>query len=462
MTPFLINEFTIGDQNYHSFTLLDNGNIFSTWQSYGQNGVQNKEDIYACIYNINGEKIKNEFLVSDSFNVSDIDPKCTKLHNGNVLITWQRGYSAGPIIAKIYNPEGNLIKDEYIVNDTIYNSLAIGRSAVCLGLNNGNYIIAYSYYGTYDSIRVAIFNSLNQLIKSFKFNRNSVTDLRLSELNNGKSVIVYDNYDQNGEGVFYRIFDTLSISEEMQANIEFLDDQNEPDILSLTNGDFIISWINDIFDSTYTHLRIFNSNGVPISDEIKAKYEIGIFNTTRLVQHTDTKFLMIYSNADSWNGTKLYCKELFLNGQTSIDDFPIFLFDKSFYGYEIQKFNNNFLFFSFESLDVSGIGIYGVAISSVLTSIESENPINSYTLLQNYPNPFNPKTIINYTLSKSSPVQLIVYNILGKTVEVLTDEFKINGNYSIVFDASNLPSGTYFYQLRTDEFIQSKKMLLIK
>jgi 3',5'-cyclic AMP phosphodiesterase CpdA len=98
----------------------------------------------------------------------------------------------------------------------------------------------------------------------------------------------------------------------------------------------------------------------------------------------------------------------------------------------------------------------------------NSNPAN-YELAQNYPNPFNPSTLINYQLPKDGFVTLKAYDVLGKEIKTLVNEFKTKGSYNISFDGSNLASGVYFYQLRvigvsgsSNNFLSTKKMLLIK
>ncbi len=88
--------------------------------------------------------------------------------------------------------------------------------------------------------------------------------------------------------------------------------------------------------------------------------------------------------------------------------------------------------------------------------------VNSYQLENNYPNPFNPATKITYNLPKSSIVTLKVYDILGKEVITLVKETQSAGKHIVEFNGSNLPSGVYFYMLRTDDFTQVKKMVLLK
>jgi hypothetical protein len=86
----------------------------------------------------------------------------------------------------------------------------------------------------------------------------------------------------------------------------------------------------------------------------------------------------------------------------------------------------------------------------------------SFELSQNYPNPFNPTTKINFTLAKTSNVRLTVYNVLGQKVMTLVDSRISAGPQSVVFDASKLTSGVYFYCLDTGSFSSVKKMLLLK
>ncbi len=94
--------------------------------------------------------------------------------------------------------------------------------------------------------------------------------------------------------------------------------------------------------------------------------------------------------------------------------------------------------------------------------VEDEFTPTSYFLEQNYPNPFNPSTKINYGLKESGFVSLKVYNILGTEVATLVNEYKPAGNYKVDFDASQLASGVYIYSLKTNNFVQTRKMILEK
>jgi aminopeptidase N len=101
-----------------------------------------------------------------------------------------------------------------------------------------------------------------------------------------------------------------------------------------------------------------------------------------------------------------------------------------------------------------------------LTEAEDVNLQPVYGLEQNYPNPFNPATRIQYTISSRQFVSLKVYGVLGNLIETLINEEIPAGTYEITWNAasggSQLPSGVYFYQLKTGDFIQTKKMILLR
>lgn len=87
---------------------------------------------------------------------------------------------------------------------------------------------------------------------------------------------------------------------------------------------------------------------------------------------------------------------------------------------------------------------------------------NTYTLYQNYPNPFNPVTKIKYGVPKNGYIKLTVYDELGKEVQIVDEGYKSATTYEAVFDATNLPSGVYYYKLESESFTDTKKMVIIK
>ncbi|MFA7289275.1 MAG: CotH kinase family protein [Melioribacteraceae bacterium] len=102
-------------------------------------------------------------------------------------------------------------------------------------------------------------------------------------------------------------------------------------------------------------------------------------------------------------------------------------------------------------------------IESTTVDVKDEELIpTKFALQQNFPNPFNPTSTISYSLPKQAYINLTVYNILGKEVMNLVDETKGPGEYKVMFDASDLSSGIYFYTLNAGEITITKKMILVK
>ncbi|MFA5011785.1 MAG: YCF48-related protein [Ignavibacteria bacterium] len=96
-----------------------------------------------------------------------------------------------------------------------------------------------------------------------------------------------------------------------------------------------------------------------------------------------------------------------------------------------------------------------------ITQTGSEIP-QDYSVSQNYPNPFNPTTKINFSLPKQGLVTIKVYDLLGKEIETLVNEVKSAGKYTVDFNGSKLSSGVYFYRIQANDFVDVKRMMLVK
>jgi len=126
------------------------------------------------------------------------------------------------------------------------------------------------------------------------------------------------------------------------------------------------------------------------------------------------------------------------------------------YSYIDNTVETGTFFYRLKQIDFLGTYEYSDEIE-----VEVNGPL-TFELGQNYPNPFNPSTNINYSIPESGIVKLAIYNMLGEEVDVLVDGMVEAGFYEVSFDASNLPSGAYFYRLQSDKLNQVKKMLLLK
>ncbi|MBT8380647.1 MAG: T9SS type A sorting domain-containing protein [Ignavibacteria bacterium] len=121
----------------------------------------------------------------------------------------------------------------------------------------------------------------------------------------------------------------------------------------------------------------------------------------------------------------------------------------------LSGINSSRLYYRLKQLDFDGSFEYSKIVEAVVAPID-------FALSQNYPNPFNPVTIINYQLPAKIFVSLKIYDVLGNEIAALVNEEKPPGKYEVEFDATNLTSGTYFYKLQAGNFVETKKMILLR
>jgi len=116
----------------------------------------------------------------------------------------------------------------------------------------------------------------------------------------------------------------------------------------------------------------------------------------------------------------------------------------------------NQIYYRLKQVDFDGTYSYSDVVN-VTYDVPAE-----FVLNQNYPNPFNPSTTISYFVPKESFVSIKIYDFLGREVTTLVSEMKSTGSYELAFDASNIPSGTYFYVMTSESYSNTKKMVLLK
>jgi hypothetical protein len=119
-----------------------------------------------------------------------------------------------------------------------------------------------------------------------------------------------------------------------------------------------------------------------------------------------------------------------------------------------------------QSIRLTGAIINGVKYGTIVGVKKDQQNPEEFFLSQNFPNPFNPSTQIQYAILQRSKVVLGIFNILGREVGTLVDEFQEAGSYTVPFSGRGLASGVYFYRLHAtgadQQFVQTKKLLLLR
>ena len=247
----------------------------------------------------------------------------------------------------------------------------------------------------------------NNSTKKFNYLKSPMTEYQ--EANNGKLIIIWDIYDQG-------IIPNVSCFNNYFANCLNLLNQN--------NHPALIWGPNPLFGAT--HYKIYRAESYGPS-----------------------------GNPESLNYSLIATVE---SNTFKYTDFDVLINENSFFQYYYikgYKFKNNTYSSRTNIVNVQG-SIYKKNLDY------NENIKNIIYLKQNYPNPFNPLTKITYSVDNTTFVQLKIFNAIGKDISLLVNEKKNKGIYEVEFDASDLASGIYFYQLKTNNLILTKKMLVLK
>lgn len=237
---------------------------------------------------------------------------------------------------------------------------------------------------------------------------------------------------------------------------------------------FISSWernnsIPDIVFRSANNQTIFVYDGA--TKQLKYSYSdpdtTSFFTNAQLFQHPiDVNNDGIYEIISSKNIYNPYSFKLKVidgaNGQTLyLNTFSGFI--GGTYLYDIDGDGYTEICFYLSNNNSSIIKLIVLSTTSNYVGIKnSDSEVGSFELKQNYPNPFNPNTKIEYTLSKTADVRLIIYDISGKEITSIINENQKAGTYVRDLNGSNLSTGTYFYQLLVNGVPETKKMILIK
>lgn len=230
-------------------------------------------------------------------------------------------------------------------------------------------------------------------------------------------------------------FDTLSVdSIDYKFNATIFEAEN----ISCLGGEYYIyGWI---FPDSLMESVVDPEDTTPMFPYRKLYRRYNVNNDDSLYYQNDTLFIHYRPKTTNYNDSYF-----------SID-------------YVIEK-NHGLEYYS-KHYSYHGTGFvesYQKTGAALISSISKNKEFPTENILnQNYPNPFNPSTTISYSLPKVGFVQLKVYDLLGREVAILVNKEQVKGNYKINFDASHLTSGIYFYKLQTGNFIETKKLILLR
>ena len=347
---------------------------------------------------------------------TDLNNGWTVGENGVIL----QSTNGGASWSEYNSPTNSFLREVQFPSQSI--GYIVGENGVILKYsNNSNYIHVLDPNGgeviTTGSSYYILWNSQNVIDVKIEYSTDNGINW-ISIINSLPSTGIYD----------WAVPNVLT----SQGRIK-ITDITDPNIFDISDGPFTIQ--------SSKVITVLTPNG---GEELEggSNYEITWSSTD--VEYVNIEYSI--NNGASWNlivdsvqSTGIYIWEvpniLTVQGRVKISDHTLL----SIYDVSDNPFRINYV------LDVS-----------------DPNSELNYRLKQNYPNPFNPTTRIDYSLPEFSYVNLIVYDVLGRMLNTLVSDYKSAGDYSVDFNASNLPSGIYFYQIITPSYSSIKKMILMK
>lgn len=236
--------------------------------------------------------------------------------------------------------------------------------------------------------------------------------------------------------------------------------QNDVSAYCVYKGDGTSVNVTNITDGHTYYALVFNTNGSSVysssaTNNAVLPVELISFSaytnnkTVNLSWRTATEVnnygfeILRSAQNDKWE------KIGFVNGHGNSNSPKNYSFTDEPYGGKVFKYR-------LKQIDFDGAFEYSDEVTAVFEDV------TTFELEQNYPNPFNPSTKISYTIPQRSNVKLRVYNMLAQLEAELVNDSQEAGHYQVIFNGSNLPSGTYFYKLEAGKFVQVKKFLLVK
>ena len=416
----------------------------------------------------NGDDVAYDVAVDDSFNVyitgfvtlTGTDMYLAKFNSGGVY-QWGRFYGGTKNLDdKAYAIQIDDLDNIYIGGYTKNNGTRADFTAIKYNRITGDELWAGKYDGPlhFDDVAVCmVLSESGHLYLSGSGNRDSSGDT--------EDFLTVKVNTENGDTIWVRSFNgsggktdkVYAITVDKQENTYitgFVTAANNMDHHALNQNFMTIKYSpegNMLWNTSYdTNFNNEIAKGLCLSSSGDYLFVTG---STRKGNDPDSQDIATVKY-DALSGEQLQVSIIKGSGNGE-DDATSILLDTSDNTYLAgnMKTNNR-------DLDIIAVKYQGGNLIEVKNI--STNVPNNFTLYQNYPNPFNPSTTIKFDVVKQGPVNLVIYDILGRQVDILVNENMRPGSYEVNYSSAKLSSGVYFYKMTADSYRDVKKMILIK
>ena len=445
------------------------------------------------------EKIDMTRINDDLNGSNDVKPVIVPVDKTKYFVTWNNEIgNFGRIIDEIGTAAGNQIKLE-------------GKASFFLSGNRCVNIWKGKINGDSSALGFTLYNHDWNVIRKDTFQLGDFYDIRASSLKLSDSTFAIITgktysaklllYDMNGDllkqkiitesqySYFKKLFKNGNNSfwAKWGSQLRLFSNSLEPlSEIYINEGTNYLGY--NKFIKLYTHLGDYNNYFAGIILSAKGDTLIKEFKfenipytnqaSPKIIPLNTSKFLILFSKRDSDGKLNSYWQVYHNDGTPEWGYHKIPSSNVMAAQNSTATLNSDKIFFVWSDLRDGNLGydiygkIYNINSITGIDNIETNNFPKEFYLAQNYPNPFNPSTTISYTIPTletfhaTSPqlttVRLTIFDVLGREVATLVNKKQNPGNYQVHFDASKLSSGIYYYRLKAGNFIETKKMILLR
>lgn len=475
---FLVNDDTTNtSQTNSSISMNAAGNFVIVWED--TRNIINS-DIYFQRYNSAGLPLDaNIKVVDDVDTAGQWHPAVAMDATGDFVIVWDDNRNDDlDICFQRYTSTGTTVGSNTIVNVNINGA---DQYAPLIAMDEvGDFVIVWLikyqtftydiYFQRYTStgIPLGVNTKVNEqagLAGNTSFSMDATGNFVVvwSDSRNGDLDIYFQRYASDGTPLGVN----TKVNDDTGNNF-----QSQPSIAMDAVGDFVVVWYDYRNAKEDIYFQRYASTGAPLGVNIKVNDDTRTANrrVPSISINSAGDYIIVWQESNYVQGTHyIFAQKFFPNGNPNGGNYRIVSngLNHDTESPEVYANNSDILFSWQDNRQSQGWDIYAKIVSWNWTGITDVETINNkipseFILLQNNPNPFNPSTNIQYAIGSTQLVTLKVYDILGNEVATLVNEEKPAGSYKVIWNAFNLTSGIYFYQIIAENFIETKKMALIK
>ena len=473
-------DFVLADSAVHpSIKIDEDGNLYAVWKKITQSFV-GEQPIYFAIFDSLG--INTQPPVRVSIDNEALNPRLSLSGDYVTIVWWTRSATFNDHIHAHSFIINNSIQLGGMIFNSSYGDAQRGFPEVSY-LSDTTFIVVWQGEGPETRSDFGVYGQISTNALDFYGGNILLTDHGITDVTHGwvrvaarptwNDFLAVWRDDQSGSRRVYGRFFSFDGSP-VDSSFLISEDPELTDMWFLSvavneRGEFGVVWGGQIDSIEWVvQLRLLGSDGTPLSPSIQVNFPDAanepVGNAiTDIAFDKDGTFVIVWEH--KVNGVSyIYAQRFLEDGSFLGSNFKVSTSEDTLHqGIPGVVLRNRKIYTSWSSgrkMWANIIDFYNPPVS--VEKEETTMSVSSFYLHQNFPNPFNPVATIEYSLTYSGEVRLVIYNLIGEEVTRLVDGEMPAGNHTVIWNASDFASGIYFYRLQAGDFVRTRKMVLLK